>query len=745
MQESPPGQRIPESMALTGVRDSAEASREWFDGLMFWGVMYRRLSLPTLLRGSWGFALGAGAVSVLLLPFLAVVKGGAGLHALLGWVVLMHLLARGWVERRLPDPSFANDLRTGNFEQLRLTPHTAHTLLIQRGLPDWLFRAATMSLWMPLYALVGRTLGLSFLDGVALWTLFSFANYFVLGLVSIALLTSAWQGLLWVLAFGLLGYAFLLDGGRTRTAVANSGLFSATIALPILGRVLLPAHMIVVLPDLRGFALLWLLVEMLRFERMARWVNTPSGVWRWFHLLPCVGLMVAWGLASWQSGATRSLGGAEQTQFAALGLLLAAGYLNLFLLTARRQTEPILQPLRAHLLELGLLRLLSLLLAGGAVIAWSLPTGASAFWVALLWVSVVEWLGGALTRWGLQRAHSRAPAWAYSAILTGLLPALVFTIEPLHPALGALSPYYALLMASDAWRVAGVAAQPPLWLCFALPVLRYALVLSLLFLGTTVGRAAQPAPRTASALQWLALPLVYPLLDWLARHRASNPITRLTIAERQPPFALLLGLVAFGLGVMGDPSNALMFIGIIPLGIFLWLWGYHSTAKRVRRWLDSGELSSAFLAGLKPAQIFWGWVYGAWHQQLRVLLAAVVGLFLGLWLREMVAPVRFGGMVAPGWGLFVLGIQAGIYGFAIALWSCAWMIAAPSAVRDQLALPQRAAPLLSPRAAVLATFYSLLACCAPLAPFLLIGLPVYASQSTIALHKLARAPGELKR
>lgn len=732
-------------MALTGVRDSAEASRAWFDGLMFWGVMYRRLSLPTLQRGSWGFALVAGLTGIAFLPVFVLTQGNAGSHFLLGWSALMHLLARGWVERRLPDPSFANDLRTGNLEQLRLTPHTAHTLLIQRGLPDFLFRALTMCLWLPLYALVGRALGLSLLDSVALWTLFSFANYFVLGLVSIALLASAWAGLPWLLGGGLLAYAFLLDGGRTRTAVSSSGLFSATIALPILGRVLLPPQLVVVLPDLRGFALLWLLVETLRFERTARWVNNPSGVWRWFFLIPCVALTAWWGLTGWRFSGEWGLSGAEQTHYTAVAMLLGAGYLNLLLLTTRRQAEPILQPLRAHLLESGLLRLLSLSLMGGALLAWGLPTGSGAFWAAFLWLSVVEWLGGAFTRWGLQRAHSRAPAWAYSAILLGLAPALVFWIKPLHPALGALSPTYALLMASEAWAMAGVAAQPPLWLSFALPIARYALVLGLLGLGATVGRAAQPTPRAVAALQWLALPLVYPLLDWLAQRQASNPVTRLTIAERQPPFALLWGLTAFGLGLMGNPANPFITLGVIPLGIFLWLWGYHSTAKRVRRWLDSGELTSAFLAGLKPSQIFWGWVYGAWHQQLRVMVAAVAGAFLGVWLRLLFAPPAFGGMGMAGWALFILGIQAGVYVVGLALWSCAWLIAAPSAIRDQIALPQRAAPLLTPRAAVLATFYSLLACCAPLAPFLLVGLPVYASQSTIALHKLARAPGELKR
>ncbi len=730
-------------MALTGVRDRSEASRAWFDGLMFWGVMYRRLSVPTLLRGSWGFALVAGVTGAALLPVFSLLRGSAGLHFLLGWIALIHLLARGWVERRLPDPSFASDLRTGNFEQLRLTPHTAHSLLIQRGLPDLLFRALTMSLWLPLYALTARVLGLSFLDGIAFWVLFSFANYFVLGLVSIGLLASAWEGLRWLWGGGLLGYAFLLDGGRTRTAVSSSGLFGAMIALPIMGRALLPAHKVMVLPDLQGFTLAWLVVEMLRFERTARWVNLPSGVWRWFYLLPCAGLTALWGVSAWQFGSDQLvLSGAEQTHYAAVGMFLGSSYLTLLLLTVHRQAEPIVQSLRGHLLEVGLLRLLNLLLMGGALWVWGLPTGSGAFWAVWVWLSVVEWLGSAYVRWGLQRVYSRAPAWAYSAVLLGLAPAVVFWVKPLHSGLGALSPTYALLMASEAWGLAGIAAPPPLWLCLVLPVARYALVLGLLTLGVRVGRAGQPTPSAIAALQWLALPLVYPLLDRLVQRLTSNPVTRLTVAERQPPFAPLFGLAAFMAGLLTDLMNLFIMWGIVPLGIFLWLWGYHSTGKRVRRWLDSGELASAFLAGLKPSQMFWGWVYGAWHQQLRVLVAAVAGAFLGLWLRMLFAPPGFAGM---GLVLFALGTQTVGYLIVLALWSCAWLIAAPSAIRDQLALPQRYAPLMSMRAATLATFYTILACCAPLAPFLLIGLPVYASQSTFALYKLARAPGELKR
>lgn len=729
-------------MAVSGAQIAKVVQRDWFDGLMFWGVQYRRVALWKLLHGSWGFALGAGAVGALALPMLSMVKGGAGLHALLGWLTLIHLLARGWVERRLPDPSFANDLRTGNFEQLRLTPHTAHTLLIQRGLPDLMFRTATMCLWLPLYALMARALGLGLLDGLALWLLFGFANYFVLGLVSIALLASAWEGTQQLLSIGLLSYAFLLDGGRTRTAVSSSGLFSVMIALPILGRVFLPDHLIVALPDLRGFALLWLLIELLRFERMARWLSAPSGFWRGMFLLPCAGLIAYCGQAGWQYGVLQAGVGAEATHSAALGMFLGAGYLNLLLVAVRRQAEPIVQPLRAHLLETGLLRLLSVLLIGIAIALWSLPTGTGVFWGVLVWLSLIEWLGSALVRRGMQQAHSRAPAWSYTALLLGATPALVF-LATRHPAIGAFSNCFALLMASDAWRMTGVAAQPALWLCLLLPGVRYALTLGMLMLGARLGRATQSAPRRAAVLNWLALPLVYPLLDWWAQRQAHNPITRLTLAERQPPFALLIGLSAFILSVFANAN--FLLLAIVPLGVFLWLWGYHTTARRVRRWLDSGELTSAFLAGLQPAQLFWGWVYGAWVQQLRVLVAAVVGAFLGAWLQTIFGMRMLGGVGGPGVALVLMGMQVSLVGVTLAMWSCAWLIAAPSAVRDQLALPSRAAPLLTPRAAVLAAFYTLFACCAPLAPFLLIGLPIYASQSAIALHRLARAPDESKR
>lgn len=300
-----------------------------------------------------------------------------------------------------------------------------------------LFRATTQIVWLPVYAIVVGALEASLADACALWLLFSFANYAVLGLVSLTLLIPV-EEVVWTLLCGLLVYAFLLDGGRVRTAVASSSLFGMMIALPIIGRVFLPMQMMATLPNLLPFTLVWLLVEWLRFERLARWVNAPSGVGRWAYLLPSAALMaVAGALFGQWCEQTLSAAGAERTQLGVSALFAAVGYLSPLLLTLRRQAEPIVQPLRAHLLEMGLLRLMSVLLAVGAVAIWGLPMGSAAFWGVLAWLTVVEWLGGALTRRQLQRAHSRTRTGASLALLLGVAPAVVFAFAPFHYAVGA--------------------------------------------------------------------------------------------------------------------------------------------------------------------------------------------------------------------------------------------------------------------------------------------------------------------
>ena len=92
LQESADERRNCGLMAVSGVRDTEQDQPRVWDGLMFWGVQYRRLSLTELLRGVWFFALWAGLSAALLAPVLAQYKGGAGLYLLLGWVAALHLL-----------------------------------------------------------------------------------------------------------------------------------------------------------------------------------------------------------------------------------------------------------------------------------------------------------------------------------------------------------------------------------------------------------------------------------------------------------------------------------------------------------------------------------------------------------------------------------------------------------------------------------------------------------------------------
>jgi hypothetical protein len=175
------------------------------------------------------------------------------------------------------------------------------------------------------------------------------------------------------------------------------------------------------------------------------------------YLLPSAALMITTGVLFGQwSRQTLSLVGAELTQIGVSALFAAVGYLSLLLLTLRRQAEPIVQPLRAHLLETGLLRLVSVLLIGGAVAVWGLADGLGG---VLGGAGVAHGRGVAGRRAdavGLQRAHSRARTGAYLALLLGVAPAVVFWIQPFHFVIGALSPVYALVLASDAWATTSI-------------------------------------------------------------------------------------------------------------------------------------------------------------------------------------------------------------------------------------------------------------------------------------------------
>ncbi|MCS7066887.1 MAG: hypothetical protein NZL85_11535, partial [Fimbriimonadales bacterium] len=159
--------------------------------LPFWQLEYRRVEGEPLLRSMWGYALlGALALGLAALFGLAFKRGFASPYLSLTALIVAHLMARGQLEQRLPNPSFLRDLQTGHLDQFRMLDLAPHALLLQRGLPALLYRLQSNILWLPLYAAWGAWAGVPGLESALLWLLFAFAEPLVLILLSFYLTLS---------------------------------------------------------------------------------------------------------------------------------------------------------------------------------------------------------------------------------------------------------------------------------------------------------------------------------------------------------------------------------------------------------------------------------------------------------------------------------------------------------------------------------------------------------------------------
>jgi hypothetical protein len=95
-----------------------------------------------------------------------------------------------------------------------------------------------------------------------------------------------------MLALLVFGYGSLRDADRARLGALSGWVFALMIGLAIVMRLLMPMGWMYPLPDLGRFTLVWLAVEGLRWERRARWLNMPSGLWRYGWLLPATALLL---------------------------------------------------------------------------------------------------------------------------------------------------------------------------------------------------------------------------------------------------------------------------------------------------------------------------------------------------------------------------------------------------------------------------------------------------------------------
>lgn len=700
----------------------------------FWGLDLRRVDGERLAYSAWFWALGAVVVGAGVYLLFGMIKPGAQVYAGLGALVLAHLQARAWIGRSLPNISFERDRQTGNLEQLRLLPWTAHELLFHRYFPAFYMRWIPQILWLPLYTLWSFLAGLGIWDGLALWGLVGFASYPALTLTSFYLLIPfGWFDWGFVFGLGLLAYAFMGEKKQAQFSGSSSWLIGLLVTLPIFLRLLMPTSLMMTMPEIVPFAVLWLIVEALRWERRARWLNPPTGLgrlWGWFASGALFGF-VAWNMAS--ASALVGAMGAGQLEAVSVALFASAGYVSLLWLPLERGRDQVSHRWRTHLIETAGLRLWSLVMLTISALLIRSSASLSAYWALFGVLNVLEIVIGSYSRYAYQQMWARRQSMVWNAVIVGLSPALTAPITLGTSGIewiALFSPTIALWMQTSfggtnpslIWTGVLLTAR------YALSLLGFWWVLSHNRLSTLL-RYLDKIPRM---LGWL---FGYAFYDNVVRYFASNPVLLLLMRERRSEIA---PMIAFCMACVGLLSGSGEFLGIallghLPLGAWLWYWGYSVAHRTVRKLIDSGELCQWFLANVAPRMLFWGIVQASWYLQGRLVVAYWGGLVVGILARAVweqpiniwVVPAAIG--FVPLWGALVL------------IWSCVWFISAPNGIRDALAMDVRHGGVPMVQVGLKSLLMSGISCTCVLAPLLLLGLPLYYSQSVQVLARLSRA------
>ncbi len=707
--------------------------------LPFWRLEYHAVSPLRFWRIAWQWAVGGLVGGVLAFGLGEAIRLGLGNLLMLVVLWATHLFARGYLETRARERTFAEDLRTGNLDQLRLLRFTPHELILQRALPRHLLLWRAMPVWLPVYALWALLSGLSWTEGVLYWALTSFAPYPLLWVAMVVAMMPWMAGWSPLAVLVLWGTLWVREWGRYRPQ--RSELFgSRVVAVIVMLLLLIPVvfrENASPLPALELFFVGWLAAEGLRYERLARWLNPPSGWGRFWWLVASAGVLSVGFGAVWSIGSLFPISDAERWGFASAGVIALAGYLSLLLLPFTRGRDPVQQPFSVHgkeqaglyALALGVLALGSLWVGQGV--------GSGAFWLSAVLIAVMEGVGGGLFRTLAQRAWHTDRRVVFGALLIGLLPIIGFLLFFARvPVVGLASPTGAMLAQTPAWNALGAPAGIGGW-GILLVGLRWLVVLSLLGMEglrspivATVGSASHVLLRGL-----LTVLMGYPLLDGIIQRTVANPVLRLTLQARHFDGAPVAGFAILLLS-LAPPQFLRVTGGIIPflLALGLWYWGYQRAWRQVRMVIESEELHQWFLARMELPTLFWGWVLGVWYQQVRVVVAMLMGFF---WGSVMSALVGGGSLVAVLLSLVPVGLLAVVSAFI-------WLTAAPAGVRDALVVPTSATAtrLVSAPTWFKALGFSSVGClCALLSPLLLTLIPYYYSESLKTLRVWERGAG----
>ncbi|MFA0740174.1 MAG: hypothetical protein DFNUSKGM_000272 [Candidatus Fervidibacter sacchari] len=646
-----------------------------FESNPFWHHEWKDFDAEAFIRAIRGLIAGAIAVQIGLASFFLIGQVSpfwAGTNLFLV-AMISHFIALNYIDRRIPRRFFVDDAQRGSLDFLRLLPVSSYELVIARKLPFWFLRLFVAGLWSPLYAVAFALLGLPIATAIPFSLLLGTSGWMeIFGLILLFFLpvpASVSLPLLFLLAtlwssegiqrlgsapperrvFFAAAWTVLLTLGiiamQFQGVEKGSGGFHFFAPQPFYGTALTPI-----------WATFWLMaaVGWARIDRLARWLETPKGLRRFYFFSSLFAFLFfsqgyLWGwlqqVRHWQPADCFAASASFSFAF--------AGVLHwLWFNWAWAEKTPPEKPPMAWLAETFAWRLVSVFVPLLGCWLTSLPISKLdiAFLHVWLFVSVADAFSLALTRslvlrgmvqWrikGLELLSSFAivPIMGFALklpLLVAFSPSLALLILGWQPALSPINPLRV------GWLFSITLPNIPLWMAAAMPPAR----LILLWLVWQLVNApvalvqqnfgvAKIAHLFAFVTRFGEFAFVLPAIEKLLLTRSPNPVFRHMVAATRWRYGWLPYLVAFAFGLFLPSLTVFVFAAFLLTFVpIFWFATYLAVHSYLRKLHQTGELWQWLITPLPSATIVNGWRYGGWWWQFR-WLALFLWLFIGGWL-----------------------------------------------------------------------------------------------------------------
>lgn len=697
-----------------------------FESNPFWHHEWREFAPEVFVRIVGGLIAGAIAVQIGLASLFLLVKPSpfwVGSNLFIA-ALIFHLIARVQVDRQIPKRSFVDDAQRGTLDFLRILPVSGHELVVARKLPAWFLRLFIAGLWSPLYAVSFALLGLTPTSAIPLSLLLGTSGWMETMTLTLVLFLSVPAFISLLLLFTLVtfwssesiaridripaeqrlsfnaGWTVLFMLGLVAMQLNNArnwkGAFDFFAPQPFYSTLLNPA-----------WATLWLMaaVGWVRVDRIARWLETPKGLRR-FYFIPSLFIVLFFAqgfLWGWLQQVRRCQPAdcfAACASFAfALGGTLHWLWLNW---TWAEKTPPEKPPI-SWLPETIAWRSVAALVPLFGCWKASLPLSQvdAGFFSLWLTLSALDTFSLALTK---SLAFRSIVGWRLKGVeflsSFAFVPLIGFVLR--LPFLIALSPSVALLVLGwqpllsvvNPIRIGSLLSIPVPNISFltaaiapAVRTLLLAIVWRLMNVPALSLRFQVGTSFLARLFHYINLigdfVFVLPAVEKMLVARTQNPVFRHMVSVFRWRYGWLPYFAPFLVGLLKPPLSAVLFVvfALVFVPVF-WFVTYMTVHNYLRKLHQTGELWQWLITPLPSKAIVNGWRYGGWWWQLR-------WLGLPMWLFA-------GGLVGGGttyllklW-LFLTPVLIIIAALGILIVANMVMGAVPAAIVDALREPQQA-------------------------------------------------------